>query len=205
MKILCLDSSNQVQSLAICESSSGEILAADYAKSESTRGRSSSYLPMIIKIMDSAGLSAQGIDCLAVCVGPGSFTGIRTALSIAKTLAAQLGLKIIPVNNFDLIRFENNLGEDQPLAIKAGHMGFFISLDTKYSESETNFFLSLKEKEEQHPDLAVYEFGEENPSLLIAKFIESRYLNSSSSFESASCEEAEIEPYYLREPSIGGK
>jgi tRNA threonylcarbamoyladenosine biosynthesis protein TsaB len=42
------------------------------------------------------------IDAIAVTQGPGSFTGIRVGLSIAKGLAFGLNKMIIPINNFDL-------------------------------------------------------------------------------------------------------
>jgi len=43
------------------------------------------------------------IDAISVTIGPGSFTGIRVGLAIAKGIADSLGKKIIPINNFELI------------------------------------------------------------------------------------------------------
>lgn len=43
------------------------------------------------------------IDAIAVTIGPGSFTGIRVGLSLAKGLAFGLGKNIIPITNFHLI------------------------------------------------------------------------------------------------------
>jgi tRNA threonylcarbamoyladenosine biosynthesis protein TsaB len=42
------------------------------------------------------------IDAVSVTIGPGSFTGIRVGLAIAKGLADSLEKKIIPINNFEL-------------------------------------------------------------------------------------------------------
>jgi tRNA threonylcarbamoyladenosine biosynthesis protein TsaB len=44
----------------------------------------------------------KDIDAISVTAGPGSFTGIRVGLAIAKGTAASLGKKIIPINNFEL-------------------------------------------------------------------------------------------------------
>lgn len=43
------------------------------------------------------------IDAVSVTIGPGSFTGIRVGLAIAKGTADSLEKKIIPVNNFELL------------------------------------------------------------------------------------------------------
>ncbi len=42
------------------------------------------------------------IDAVSVTIGPGSFTGIRVGIAIAKGIADSLEKKIIPVNNFEL-------------------------------------------------------------------------------------------------------
>jgi len=44
----------------------------------------------------------KDIDAISVTAGPGSFTGIRVGLAIAKGAAASLGKKLIPVDNFEL-------------------------------------------------------------------------------------------------------
>lgn len=43
------------------------------------------------------------IDAIAVTIGPGSFTGIRVGLSIAKGAAFGLQKKLIPLSNFELV------------------------------------------------------------------------------------------------------
>lgn len=42
------------------------------------------------------------VEAISVTVGPGSFTGIRVGVSIAKGLALGLEKKIIPISNFDI-------------------------------------------------------------------------------------------------------
>lgn len=45
----------------------------------------------------------KNVDAISVVIGPGSFTGIRIGLSIAKGLSLALEKKIIPVDNFDIV------------------------------------------------------------------------------------------------------
>lgn len=42
------------------------------------------------------------IDAIAITIGPGSFTGVRVGLSLAKGLAHGLNIKLIPITNFRL-------------------------------------------------------------------------------------------------------
>lgn len=48
-------------------------------------------------------ISLKDADAIAVTIGPGSFTGIRVGLSIAKGIAFASDKKIIPINNFELL------------------------------------------------------------------------------------------------------
>lgn len=65
--------------------------------------QSASLLTAIEAELKNANLKLEDLDCLAVCVGPGSFTGIRVAISTIKGLAVGLGLKVITFDSFDQI------------------------------------------------------------------------------------------------------
>ena len=61
---------------------------------ESEYSHSIYTMPMIKEIFKENNLNVQDLDEVVVVNGPGSFTGIRIGLSIAKTIAYALNLKI---------------------------------------------------------------------------------------------------------------
>lgn len=56
-------------------------------------------LPQIIKLFEKASITPKDIEKIFVVVGPGSFTGIRIGVTIAKTMAFSLKKSIIPVSS----------------------------------------------------------------------------------------------------------
>ena len=54
------------------------------------------------ELLKQAELKINEIDNLCVCVGPGSFTGIRVAISIIKGIAVSGKFKIFTLSNFDI-------------------------------------------------------------------------------------------------------
>ena len=59
-------------------------------------------LSEIARRLEAKGSSLEDIDAISVIIGPGSFTGIRVGLAIAKGTADALDKKIIPIDNFEL-------------------------------------------------------------------------------------------------------
>jgi tRNA threonylcarbamoyladenosine biosynthesis protein TsaB len=59
-------------------------------------------LEQITQQCSKKNIELEGLDAISVITGPGSFTGIRVGLALAKGFADALGKKIIPINNFEL-------------------------------------------------------------------------------------------------------
>lgn len=55
-------------------------------------------LPKIIELFDKANITPNDLDKIIVVNGPGSFTGIRIGITIAKTIAWALNINIMPIS-----------------------------------------------------------------------------------------------------------
>ena len=55
-------------------------------------------MPAIEELLEQAGLVPADIDAIAVSEGPGSYTGARIGVTIAKTLAWTLGKPLVGVS-----------------------------------------------------------------------------------------------------------
>lgn len=160
---------------------------------QSFQAKSSFFVADLLKTLDGEKISPSDISLLATAIGPGSFTGIRTGISIVKTLASELDLEIFVANNFELIRYEKNYAGS--FAIHAGLNDYYVSLDDDYANLEKNFFSY------QLGNLELFDFEETTyvSELLIKLFLERQASNP------ALISYSDLKPYYLREPSIGKK
>jgi tRNA threonylcarbamoyladenosine biosynthesis protein TsaB len=67
------------------------------------RGHAQFLVPLLIELLEEAGLGFSDIDRFAVTTGPGSFTGIRVALAAAHGLALGTGRPIVGVTVFEAL------------------------------------------------------------------------------------------------------
>ncbi len=99
MKLLVCDTSNANCSVGIFED--GNELC--YELSFETLTHSETFMPLVHRVMEKAGLSHADLDGYAVTVGPGSFTGIRIGLSAVKGMALASGKKCIAVSSTEAL------------------------------------------------------------------------------------------------------
>lgn len=79
-------------------------------------------LSAVAKALDRAGVRQSEVDRLAVGIGPGSFTGVRIAISYAKSLALGWHRPLVGVSSFDAIEAGAALQEPL-LAVVRGRAG----------------------------------------------------------------------------------
>ncbi|MBQ7944077.1 MAG: tRNA (adenosine(37)-N6)-threonylcarbamoyltransferase complex dimerization subunit type 1 TsaB [Lachnospiraceae bacterium] len=108
MKILALDSSGLVASVAVIEDDN---LIAEYTMNHK-KTHSQTLMPMMDEIRQMTELDLSTIDAIAIAAGPGSFTGLRIGSATAKGLGLALDKPIIPVPTVEALAF-NLYGTDK--------------------------------------------------------------------------------------------
>ncbi len=63
------------------------------------RAHNEHILALVNAAVDAAGLGFRDVDAVAFGCGPGSFTGIRLAASVAQGVAFGVGAKVVPVSS----------------------------------------------------------------------------------------------------------
>lgn len=101
MKILGLDSSGLVASVAVAEE--GNLLAEYTVNYKKTH--SQTLLPMLDEIVKMIELDLHTIDAIAIAKGPGSFTGLRIGSATAKGLGFALGKPLVEIPTVDGLAF----------------------------------------------------------------------------------------------------
>ena len=99
MKILALDSSATVASVALCED--GRLLAEYTLNNGNTH--SETLLPMIESLLSQFSMNVGDIDLFAASMGPGSFTGVRIGAATLKGLAFASGKPCVCVSTLEAL------------------------------------------------------------------------------------------------------
>jgi tRNA threonylcarbamoyl adenosine modification protein YeaZ len=186
MLVLAIDSSADKIALCVFDSET------DFSHFNlSLEKRSSNLLEHLVSEFKQYNLSPRDLGLILTVSGPGSFTGIRTSATIAKTLSAELGLKIFSANKFELLRFKLN-NYQAKIAIPAGKNDFFISKSSNYADFTDNYFSFDKPSQ----DITLLD------NILSIDILIDFWKNNKC-LKSHYFEHEEFQPYYLREPSIG--
>jgi len=97
--------------------------------------------PAIAETLSRAGLEIQNLKLLAVATGPGSFTGLRIGLAVAKGIALACHLPIIGISTLDIVAESQPVSSEVPLAavLQAGRGRLAVGW---YSASNGNWQLN---------------------------------------------------------------
>lgn len=104
------------------------------------------------KVIDDAGIDANDVDNILVVNGPGSFTGVRIGVTIAKTYGYLINKEITPVSSL------------KSLAVSSSHDGTVMSV---INANRNNYYVGIYDNE--YNDLIKEEFVSANRLLELIK------------------------------------
>lgn len=102
MKILGIDTSTKFCNLGLIED---EDILIEYTINGLKKKHSSILVPAIKNLLKTIDLKIEEIDGIAVSIGPGSFTGLRIGLSVAKGLCYARSLPLLGIPALDAMVF----------------------------------------------------------------------------------------------------
>lgn len=139
MKILALDFSSPQRSVAVLESKAGVSAAAGFACE--TGVESSKPLALVEAALSQARLEREQIECITVGLGPGSYAGIRSAISLAQGWQLAQKIRLLGVSSVEC------------LAAQAQAEGFSGSVNVIIDAQRNEFYMAAYEIKGEAPRL----------------------------------------------------
>ena len=120
MNLLALETSSRLLSVALlCD---GELFERSR---DEINGGSALILPWVGELLAEAGVGLAAVDAIAYGAGPGGFTGLRLACSVAQGLAFGAGLPVLGVCSL------------AALAFASGEHRVYVCVDARMNEAYT--------------------------------------------------------------------
>ncbi|MCP4566740.1 MAG: tRNA (adenosine(37)-N6)-threonylcarbamoyltransferase complex dimerization subunit type 1 TsaB [FCB group bacterium] len=99
MIIMGIDSSTDRLAVGLAE---GQTILAEKTL-DSSREHASRIIGVINDILNEASVTKDRIEGIAVAIGPGSFTGLRIGLAVAKGMAYSLKIPLVGISTFEVM------------------------------------------------------------------------------------------------------
>ena len=80
-----------------------KIIANEQIKSTDSNYHSAYLIPKIRDILKQNEIKISELDAIGVNIGPGSFTGIRAGITIARVMAQQTGIKLVGISSLEIL------------------------------------------------------------------------------------------------------
>ena len=148
MNLLAIETATEACSVALVH---GENVIA---RSElAPRRHAERVLPMADELLAEAGIGKHALDAIAVGRGPGAFTGVRLAVSLAQGMAMALDLPVVTVSSLAALALEAPEGNAAILAVIDARMGEIYA--ASYRHDGNGGVLALDEERICTPDSLV--------------------------------------------------
>ena len=133
MKILAVDTSSTICSVAILENDK----LIDKNELNNGKTHSENLMPLLDELLKKNNIDIKEIQLIAVCVGPGSFTGIRIGVASIKPIAQVLNIKVASVTSLETLARSVQNSETIVSLIDARNNQVYCGIfDNEYNKKE---------------------------------------------------------------------
>jgi tRNA threonylcarbamoyladenosine biosynthesis protein TsaB len=124
--LLAIDTATRMAGLALYDPGSGRILGEETWYS--VNNHTVELMPRLARLLGQQGASPADLTGLPVSIGPGSFTGLRIGLGVAKGLALARGLPVVGVPTLDIVA-QPHMAQSLPIwaIVRAGRGRICVS------------------------------------------------------------------------------
>jgi tRNA threonylcarbamoyl adenosine modification protein YeaZ len=216
MKILTFDTSSEILYVTISENS--EVLASKVVATNQNNYNSTYLIPTIADMLKEFNLDMQDIQAIGVNIGPGSFTGLRASVVVAKVIAQQLNIPAVGVSSMEIYSMLNKTEKPSLCLLDARRGKAYMALYSRdknvepqaveyddaleYAKNNDCVIICDKKMSEiiKNADLHCLNLSEvnENFGLLLAKLTQN-YLNNGNNELYGW---ANLKPLYIQPPPI---
>jgi tRNA threonylcarbamoyladenosine biosynthesis protein TsaB len=173
MMLLAIDSSTHVGGLALYDGN--RVFYECIWTRPDTRG--ADLAPGIQSAFKHTGLRQSDLKAIGIAIGPGSYTGLRTSLALAKGMVLANGLGLVAIPSLDIIAAGLPL-QEKPLAavLQAGRgrlaVGWYKEKKGRWQSNGTSALMTATELEGaiNRPTLICGEVNEEDRRVLGRKY-----------------------------------
>ena len=183
-----------------------KIIKSEIIFSDGENYHSAYLISTIVKVLKEAGLEPKDLDIIATDIGPGSFTGIRACVTVARVLAQQLNIKAVGVSSLEIL--SQILGDNDLVALDARKNKAYIydgevkgaieleEVDKIVKGRRVITDNSLKSRLSRNAELAIsYQEGNYPLGDILSKLASSK----------KETEWAKLKPLYIQPPPVFGK
>ncbi len=126
MKILTFDTSLDKTYVTLSDNS--VFLADEIIENHNEKYHSAFLIPTIVSILKNNKLTMQDIDVIGTNIGPGSFTGIRACVTVARVMAQQLDIPLVGVSSLEILSKINNSLKKTVVVLDARKQQFYTAI-----------------------------------------------------------------------------
>lgn len=144
MKYLTFDTSLDKTYVTLCNEQ--EALETQIIESHDDKYHSAFLIQNLVLLLKKYNLTMKDINAIGVNIGPGSFTGIRACLTIARVVAQQLDIPLIGVSSMEILSQINPTNNETVVVMDARkNMCYYAKYDASGVEIQKPQLILLED------------------------------------------------------------